>query len=176
MRHVTYGVCDCRKTALHLAAGKGLVPVVDMLLAAGAKLDVTDQEGWTPLHDAIAYRGCDVGATSTIVRKFCSAMSHDRSFIDRQNMDGETALHMAARFGHKHAVDTLLEFKPHLEITDNDGWIPLHSAVKVDPQIVRTIINAIKNSKQVVLSFYLPPPQLGTVDVLICVGLSPARS
>lgn len=145
-----------RKTALHLAAGKGLVQVVDMLLAAGAKLDVTDQEGWTPLHDAITYSGSDgdaiasdADAIATIVRKFCSGMSHDRSFIDRQNMDGETALHMAARFGHTHAVTTLLEFKPSLEIRDNDGWIPLHSAVKVEPDIARAIVSAIKTSKQV---------------------------
>jgi len=138
-----------RKTALHLAAGKGLVRVVDMLLAAGAKLDVTDQEGWTPLHDAITFPGSDVDATATIVAKFCSGMSHDQSFVDRQNMDGETALHMAARFGHQHAVQTLLEFKPNLEIRDNDGWIPLHSAVKVEPRIARSIINAIKTSKQV---------------------------
>ena len=141
-----------RKTALHLAAGKGLVRVVEMLLAAGAKLDVTDQEGWTPLHDAMTYSGADVDATAMIVRKFCSGMSHDQSFIDRQNVDGETALHMAARFGHERAVATLLEFKPNLEIVDNDGWIPLHSAVKVEPQIVRAVINAIKTSKQVRLS------------------------
>ena len=93
-----------RKTALHLAARKGLVRVVDMLLAAGAKLDVTDQEGWTPLHDAITYPGSDNDATATIISKFCSSMSHDRSFIDRQNMDGETALHMAARFNSVHLI------------------------------------------------------------------------
>ena len=120
-----------------------------MLLAAGAKIDVADQEGWTPLHDAITYPDSDADATATIVRKFCSAMSHDQSFIDRQNMDGETALHMAARFGHRNAVTALLEFKPGLEIRDNDDWIPLHSAVKVEPEIVRAIINAIKTSKQV---------------------------
>ena len=138
-----------RKTALHLAAAKGLDKVVDMLLAAGAKLDVTDQEGWTPLHDAVTYPGSEVDAATSIVRKFCGGMSHDRSFIDRQNMDGETALHMAARFGHQHAVTALLQFKPDLEIRDNDGWIPLHSAVKVEPQIVRAIINAINTNKQV---------------------------
>jgi len=144
-----------RKTALHLAASKGLVQVVEMLLAAGAKIDVADQEGWTPLHDAITYPDCDADATAKIVRKFCSAMSHDQSFIDRQNLDGETALHMAARFGHKSAVTALMEFKPGLEIRDNDDWIPLHSAVKVEPEIVRAIINAIKTSKQVRLSVTL---------------------
>ena len=140
-----------RKTALHLAAGKGLVPVVEMLLAAGAKVDVTDQEGWTPLHDAVTYSGADAAqSTATIVRRFCGDLScHDRSFVDRQNMDGETALHMAARFGHKQAVDALLEYWPSLEIRDNDGWIPLHSAVKVEPEIVRAIINAVKTSKEV---------------------------
>jgi len=157
---VSYDAGQClviapRKTALHLAAGKGLVAVVDMLLTAGAKLDVTDQEGWTPLHESITYAGSDVEATSVIVSKFCSAMSHDKSFIDRQTMDGETALHMAARFGRRHAVDTLLEFKPNLEIKDNDGWIPLHSAVKVEPQIVRTIISAISTSKQVAYVYLL---------------------
>ena len=79
--------------------------------------------------------------------RWCGSVRR-RSFIDRQNMDGETALHMAARFGHGRAVDTLLEFKPSLEITDNDGWIPLHSAVKVDPLIVRAIVQAVNTSKQ----------------------------
>ena len=77
--------CFCRKTALHLAAGKGLVPVVEMLLTAGAKLDVTDQEGWTPLHDAITYPGADVNATATIVRRFCTAMAHDRSAFTQRS-------------------------------------------------------------------------------------------
>jgi len=164
---VTYTVAAVvarRKTALHLAAGKGLVRVVDMLLAAGAKLDVTDQEGWTPLHDAITYSGSDADATATIIGKFCSGMSHDRSFIDRQNMDGETALHMAARFGNQHAVDTLLQFRPNLEIKDNDGWIPLHSAIKVEPLIVRAIINAVKTSKQVLPS----SSPLSTLVSLFC--------
>jgi len=113
---------------------------------------VHDQEGWTPLHDAVTYpcSGSDVAAASTIVRRFCSEMKDNKSFIDRQNNDGETALHMAARFGHKYAVDALLEFQPNLEIADNDGWIPLHSSVKFDPLIVRAIVNAIKTSKEVI--------------------------
>jgi len=156
-----------RKTALHLAAGKGLVSVVDMLLAAGAKLDVTDQEGWTPLHDAVTYAGDE--ATTTIVRRFCGAASHDKSFVDRQNMDGETALHMAARFGHRRAVSALLEFKPNLEIVDNDGWIALHSAVKVDPLIVRAIVDAIMTSKQVVAACCLCRGLPGVV--FVCLGV-----
>jgi len=40
------------RTALHIAARKELVDVMDLLLKNGAHLDVADPDGWTPLHHA----------------------------------------------------------------------------------------------------------------------------
>lgn len=38
-----------QKTALHLAAFQGHLPVVQVLLDRGAKIDAVDAFGWTPL-------------------------------------------------------------------------------------------------------------------------------
>ncbi|KAL1130894.1 hypothetical protein AAG570_012135 [Ranatra chinensis] len=39
-------------TALHVAAAKGYIKVMDLLLQAGANVDMQDFDGWTPLHAA----------------------------------------------------------------------------------------------------------------------------
>jgi signal recognition particle 43 kDa protein len=55
-------VDDARRSALHFAAGLGRPNLVQMLLAAGAEVDLADREGYTPLHMAAGYLH-----TSTIV-------------------------------------------------------------------------------------------------------------
>ncbi|ESO84810.1 hypothetical protein LOTGIDRAFT_179562 [Lottia gigantea] len=39
-------------TALHVAAAKGYVKVMDILLQAGVDINAQDNDGWTPLHGA----------------------------------------------------------------------------------------------------------------------------
>lgn len=38
--------------ALHVAACKGYIKVLDQIIKAGADINVTDFDGWTPLHAA----------------------------------------------------------------------------------------------------------------------------
>lgn len=123
----------------------------NILVDNGAKLDALDDEQWTPLHDACQGFEDDQLRSATIVRKLCelTTATDRKSFVDRQNSAGETALHIASRLGHRRAVDILIEFGARLDIKDNEGWIALHSSVgSADPQIAKTIINTVKTAKQ----------------------------
>merc|ERR1712170_280697 len=39
-------------TALHVAAAKGYIKVIGLLITAGAPVNAQDFDGWTPLHAA----------------------------------------------------------------------------------------------------------------------------
>jgi protein phosphatase 1 regulatory subunit 12A len=47
-------------TALHVAAAKGYLDVIDLLIRAGANINSTDNDGWTPLHAAAHWDKHDV--------------------------------------------------------------------------------------------------------------------
>jgi ankyrin repeat protein len=44
-------------TALHGAARRGALPIVELFIAKGAKLDTLNRRGWTPLTVALGYKG-----------------------------------------------------------------------------------------------------------------------
>jgi len=67
-----------------LAAGKGLFDVIAILLDAGAKLDVVDEDKWTPLHEACGTREDDSKSTDNIIGKFCELMASDPDYLNRQ--------------------------------------------------------------------------------------------
>lgn len=47
-------------TFLHIAAAKGLLDVVQVLVEGGAAVDPRDLDGWTPLHAAAAWKSPSV--------------------------------------------------------------------------------------------------------------------
>ncbi|XP_014261429.1 protein phosphatase 1 regulatory subunit 12A isoform X7 [Cimex lectularius] len=56
-------------TALHVAAAKGYLKVMDILIKAGADIDAKDLDGWTPLHAASHWgqrEACEI-----LVENFC---------------------------------------------------------------------------------------------------------
>lgn len=86
-------------TALHRAAFHDQLPSVGLLLQAGARVDATDRDGWTPLFDA-----CAEGSTDVIASLLWHGASRRR--VDRK---GRGLLHVAAERGHLPAVIVLLE-------------------------------------------------------------------
>jgi hypothetical protein len=85
---------DSGRSALMLAAGRGLLPIVDALLQHGADVNYADQ-------------------TSV-------------------NERGDTALLMAAYFGHPEAFEKLLAAGAHTDVVNRWDWTPVHMAAMGD--------------------------------------------
>ncbi|XP_051173003.1 protein phosphatase 1 regulatory subunit 12A isoform X2 [Leptopilina boulardi] len=72
-------------TALHVAAAKGYINVMNILLQARCDVNAQDYDGWTPLHGA-AHWG-QLEASKLLVENFCD--------MDIKNYAGQTAFDVA---------------------------------------------------------------------------------
>ncbi|XP_050300627.1 protein phosphatase 1 regulatory subunit 12A isoform X9 [Anthonomus grandis grandis] len=72
-------------TALHVAAAKGYIDVMKILLQCGADIDAQDVDGWTPLH-AAAYWG---------QKEACHLLVESLADLDSKNYVGQTAFDLA---------------------------------------------------------------------------------
>ncbi|KAM7119487.1 ankyrin repeat domain-containing protein 6 isoform 7-T10 [Ciconia maguari] len=87
------------RTPLHLAAHKGHLHVVQVLLKAGCDLDIQDDGDQTALHRAAVVGNTDVIAT--LIQEGCA--------LDRQDKDGNTALHEACWHGFSQSAKVLVK-------------------------------------------------------------------
>lgn len=53
-----------------------------------------------------------------------------RLYIDAQNEDGKTPLHIAAEYGHRLSVESLLKYGADVLLTNHLGQSPLHAAIQ----------------------------------------------
>lgn len=101
------------ETPLHLASAQNTAT----LLGAGASVNASDNEGWTPLMRAISAEKMELLLTAG-------------PDVDVRNIYGRTALHYAADdYPSPEVVKMLLNAGADPNIPDVDGWTPLHSAV-----------------------------------------------
>ncbi|XP_051500797.1 ankyrin repeat domain-containing protein 6b isoform X2 [Myxocyprinus asiaticus] len=106
------------RTPLHLAAYKGHIAVVRILLAAGCDLDIQDDGDQTAVH-----RAAVVGNTEVI-----SALIQEGCALDRQDKDGNTALHEAAWHGFSQSVKLLVKAGANVHAKNKAGNTALHLA------------------------------------------------
>ncbi|XP_077145843.1 ankyrin repeat domain-containing protein 6 isoform X1 [Ranitomeya variabilis] len=106
------------RTPLHLAANKGHVNVVQILLKAGCDLNVQDDGQQTALHRAAVVGNSDILAM--LIQEGCA--------LDRQDKDGNTALHEAAWHGFSHSVKLLVKAGANVLAKSKAGNTPLHLA------------------------------------------------
>uniref|UniRef100_A0A672I1G4 Ankyrin repeat domain 6b n=1 Tax=Salarias fasciatus TaxID=181472 RepID=A0A672I1G4_SALFA len=104
------------RSPLHLAAYKGHVEVVRLLLAAGCDLDIQDDGEQTALHRAAVVGHSDVLAA--LVQEGCS--------LDRQDKDGNTALHEASWHGFSQSVKLLVKAGANVHAKNKAGNTSLH--------------------------------------------------
>jgi len=92
---------------LHLACLYGHLECVQILLTAGASMEVRDEDGGIPLHDA-----CAGGYKEIVSLLLQSATSPEqiRRLLDAHDVDGDTPLHHASRGNHADVVQLLLDY------------------------------------------------------------------
>ncbi|XP_050805224.1 ankyrin repeat domain-containing protein 6 isoform X3 [Gopherus flavomarginatus] len=106
------------RTPLHLAAYKGHLRVVQILLKAGCDLDIQDDGDQTALHRATVVGNTDVIAT--LIQEGCA--------LDRQDKDGNTALHEACWHGFSQSAKLLVKAGANVLARNKAGNTPLHLA------------------------------------------------
>ncbi|XP_062428745.1 ankyrin repeat domain-containing protein 6 isoform X4 [Rhea pennata] len=106
------------RTPLHLAAHKGHLHVVQILLKAGCDLDIQDDGDQTALHRAAVVGNTDVIAT--LIQEGCA--------LDRQDKDGNTALHEACWHGFSQSAKLLVKAGANVLARNQAGNTPLHLA------------------------------------------------
>ncbi|KAG8459689.1 hypothetical protein KFE25_003141 [Diacronema lutheri] len=140
-----------KRTALHLGACGGSVPLVRLLLAARAEVNATDARGSTPLTDALDSGHADVasllarhggvrGASVDAPERMCQAprrpdgVERLRSLaafggdLGARNAQGRTALHVAAAEGRLPCVEFLVQANVNVNAADALQRTPLREA------------------------------------------------
>ena len=108
-------------TALMYGVGDGKAKVAEYLLIKGANPNLTDKQGFTPLHIAASRNDID------LVR---SLLAHGASIDARTSGHGRTALLIAAMSGFTDMVRALLEGGANPSLPDNIGGLPLQRAIE----------------------------------------------
>jgi ankyrin repeat protein len=88
-----------------------------LLAKAGAKVNTRDNDGNTPLHEAVA-------------AEFAEELLKLGADVNARNNDGETPLHVASDMGDKEVVKLLLAKAADANVKNNKGETPLSLAVR----------------------------------------------
>ncbi|KAM7117005.1 ankyrin repeat and SOCS box protein 3 isoform 2-T6 [Ciconia maguari] len=91
-----------RCSAVGLAARKGNVKMLRKLIKQGYSIDVPDNRGWVPIHEAAAHN------SSECLRLLVRAAPSD-DYINSKTFEGMCALHLSAHHGSLGSVRVLLE-------------------------------------------------------------------
>lgn len=113
--------CDDKgRTALAIAASRGRVDIVCILLHHHASVDIKDEDGHYPIHHAASAGSMD------IVRLLLAGGAS----VKAKTKSGETALHFACANGHVDVVRVLLSYGAEVNVFDDDNYTPLKGAAR----------------------------------------------
>jgi len=135
---------------LHLAAWRGLIKPVEALVERGADINAHDFSGRTPFmislragHTEVAQYLLDAGTELDSNYRYANPLADAATSnstgmvgklislgikVDRTNKEGESALHVAAGYGHVDTVRLLLDSGADKNMQTASGWTPLLSA------------------------------------------------
>ncbi|KAM9723803.1 inversin isoform 1-T3 [Menidia menidia] len=127
-----------QRAALHLAAQKGNLRFLKLLLSRRANWLQKDLEGMTPLH--LATRHPSPKALALLLKHIGPGE------VDTQDKNKQTALHWSAFYNRPEHVRLLIKHDSNIGIPDSEGKIPLHWAAHSQEasatQTVRCILEA----------------------------------
>lgn len=124
-------------TPLHMAAWKGHLAIVKLLLQIGANPEARNPQGWTPLYAAL------VSGHEKISRTISRHISNLHNFLVNSE-EKLTPLHVASRFGLSKSVRYFLEGGADVDAKDRRGWTPIRHALESDPYVLEMGYNSTK--------------------------------
>ncbi|NXP78360.1 ASB3 protein, partial [Ramphastos sulfuratus] len=112
-----------RCSAVGLAAREGNVKMLRKLIKQGYSIDVADNRGWLPIHEAAAHNSSE--CLRVLIR---AASSVD--YISSKTFEGLCALHLSARHGSLESLHILLEAGADSNEVTTEATTPLFLAVE----------------------------------------------
>jgi ankyrin repeat protein len=147
-------------TPLHVAAERGYVEIVELLLSEvgrGVEVDARDGRGFTPLQYAcfgLLHAGpVSVGRYRDVV----VALLRRGADPDVRDEEGNTVLHWATSRGHGWVVDLLVRYGADLYAKNKRGRTPLDVAVGEAKTVLREWARRFKGEA--------PPPPRGYIEI-----------
>ncbi|XP_034565238.1 ankycorbin isoform X2 [Notolabrus celidotus] len=152
------------KSALHVAAARGLTDCLSVILSHGADLSITDGAGLNPLHLAAKNNHIEC----------CKKLIQSKSPVDAVDSSGKAALHHAAASGSIQVVQLLCELKSPINLKDAEGLTPLLlSAKHAHAEVCSSLldcgaeINTSDNSGRTALMLACESSAVSVVEVLV---------
>ena len=138
------------------AAQCGDTATVKGYLELGVRVDIVDEDGWSPVHHAIAHRLVEV--IRLLMDRGClmnpvKSKKH-LSKEERVTHTSEATIFEAAQCGDTATVKGYLDLGVPVDVTDEDGWSPVHHAIAHrQVEVIRLLMdrgclmNPVKNRK-----------------------------
>ncbi|XP_020376693.2 ankyrin repeat and SOCS box protein 3 isoform X1 [Rhincodon typus] len=121
-------------SAAGYAVKKGNVELLKTLIQKGYSLDIADNRGWCPIHEAATHKS--LRCLRLLIHAASSAQC-----IDLKTFEGETALHLAAKCSHLKIVQILLKAGANPNAITNENVTPLFLATeKGDIAVAKTLL------------------------------------
>nr|XP_054748351.1 ankyrin repeat domain-containing protein 27-like [Lytechinus pictus] len=144
-------------TPLHLACQRGHQNVTLLLLAKSALVSIEDNDGNRPLHLC-----CANGHEECVKALLYSTRPSQRVSINAINTRGDTALHLASRWGYANIVSLLIEHGASVEARNRRQETPLMCSHNIN--ISRTILFSTQDeADQNSMSPYATSPPIASI-------------
>ncbi|KAL7397389.1 hypothetical protein ABVT39_021211 [Epinephelus coioides] len=159
-------VNSANETLLHVAAENGHLPIIELLIHKGARLDLQDNKGHTALH-----RAARRGHTEIV-----AALIQAGAPIYAQDVDGKTPVHLAAENEHLNSVKVLVKEEAKQSVSHAQDMFLHTAAVEDNWRLAELLlqsgaaVNARNSHKKAALFYAVSRNNEKTVTVLLDAG------